>query len=95
MPIFSVDEGCLVWYINQTRVLLAPFFVLKNALRLVFITRREMKCVQELHLLAQNARIVTTIQRRIRSFIQTEWKQINTADSVRDILYIRKQSNIH
>ena len=53
-----------------------------------------MKCVQELHLLAQNARTVTTIQRKIRSFIQIEWRQISTADSARDILYIRKQSNL-
>ena len=53
-----------------------------------------MKCVQELHLLAQNARIVTMILRRIRRLILTEWKQTSTADSARDIHYIRKQSNL-
>ena len=51
------------------------------------------KCVQELHLLAQSAKTVTTIQRRIRRHIQTEWKQRNIVDSARHTHYTKKQNN--
>jgi hypothetical protein len=50
-------------------------------------------CVQELHYPAQSASSATTTQQRIRRLILRELRPRNTADSARDTLLIRKQSN--
>ena len=52
------------------------------------------KCVQKSHWHVPSANSVTTILPRIRRHILTEWKPRNIVDSVRHILYTKRQNKI-
>ena len=51
-------------------------------------------CALESHWHVQNANSVTTILLRIRKLILTEWKQVNTVDSVKNTQHIKRQNSL-
>ena len=69
------------------------FFVLKIYFKPLVVIKEVAKCVQELLWHVQNANSVTTILKKTKKRIRTEWKQRNIADSVRDTHYTKKPNN--
>ena len=51
-------------------------------------------CALESHWHVQNANSVTTILLRIRKLILTEWKQVNTVDSVKNTQHIKRLNSL-